>query len=226
MSKISQKTMLELFGFKSRNTLNEWKKSDNRKIFELVNKYFDEEDITEFLNEGKISKLEYDNVTELFFTTYKEVKKDGNESSLIPILENFNIMQTIEKKFRDMYNEKNFFNYILNGYSNKISNVILLAKILKESKIKPTFDTAKECLLNLVESYELKLMEDRVTHLLTNKKKGILKLWIEEELDDIACYIILSNIPDVMEILSKNINHLNKDILAKMAKEASEEKKS
>lgn len=224
MSKISQKTMLELFGFKSRSTLNEWKKSD-RIIFELINKYFDEEDIIEFLNERKISKFEYDNVTELFFATYKEVKRDGNESSLIPILENFHIMKTIEKKFRDMYNEQNFFNYILNGYSNKISNVILLAKILKELKTKPTLDTAKECLLNLVENYELKLMEDRVTHLLTNKKKGILKLWIEEELDDIACYIILSNIPDVMEILSKNINHLNKEILAKMAKEVREENK-
>jgi len=100
----------------------------------------------------------------------------------------------------------------------------LLAKILKESKIKPNLETAKEYLLNLLDNYELKLMEDRVTHLLTNKKKNILKLWVEEELDDIACYIILSNIPEVMEILEKHVNPLNKEILKKMNKEVKEEK--
>lgn len=227
MKKISQKTMLELFGFKSRNTLNEWNKSNERKILDLVNRYFDENDIIEFLKDGKISKQEYylkredtqDSLIKLFLDTYQEVKITGEEAKLSAVIENFNIMKRIETKFRDMYTEQNFFQYILNGYTNKISNILLLAKILKESKNEPTLETAKKDLLTLLKNYELKLMEDRVTHLLTNKRKDILKLWIEEELDDLACYIILTNIPKVMEILTSNINHLNKKILENISKE-------
>lgn len=210
-------------------TIRNWKKQ-NKLIIQLFNKYFDDEDIIEFLDKGKISKFENklkeknDEIRDLFFKTYDEAKEIGNEVKLKAVIENFNLMKSIEMKFRDMYNEEKFFSYILNGYSNKISNVILLAKILKESKIKPNLETAKEYLLNLLDNYELKLMEDRVTHLLTNKKKNILKLWVEEELDDIACYIILSNIPEVMEILEKHVNPLNKEILKKMNKEVKEEK--
>lgn len=155
----------------------------------------------------------------MFLGTYHELKVKGEEIKLKSLIENFNIMQILETKFRDMYAEQNFFQYILTGYSNKISNILLLAKILKDSNLETTLETAKKDLLYLLNKYELKLIEDRVTHLLTNNKKDILKGWINEQLDDLSCYIILTNIPKVMEILTSNINHLNKKILENISKE-------
>lgn len=234
MKKITQKTMISLFGFKSRNTLNEWNKSNDRKVLDLINMYFDENDIIEFLNKGKISEFDdyikrknysnlqknnQDKIIEMFLGTYHELKVKGEEIKLKSLIENFNIMQILETKFRDMYAEQNFFQYILTGYSNKISNILLLAKILKDSNLETTLETAKKDLLYLLNKYELKLIEDRVTHLLTNNKKDILKGWINEQLDDLSCYIILTNIPKVMEILTSNINHLNKKILENISKE-------
>ncbi|MDN5125879.1 hypothetical protein PJV95_06475 [Aliarcobacter butzleri] len=88
MKKISQKTLQELFGFKSRNTLSEWNKSDQRIILKLIEKYFTEDDIKEFIDKERISKLEfYDECIELYTLIYrdvfercKEIKKRDYES--------------------------------------------------------------------------------------------------------------------------------------------------
>jgi len=101
-------------------TIRNWKKQ-NKLIIQLFNKYFDDEDIIEFLDKGKISKFENklkeknDEIRDLFFKTYDEAKEIGNEVKLKAVIENFNLMKSIEMKFRDMYNEEKFFSYILNG---------------------------------------------------------------------------------------------------------------
>ncbi len=88
MKKISQKALQVLFGFKSRNTLNEWNKSEQRIILKLIEKYFDEEDIQEFIIKGKISKLEfYDECVDMYsrihwdvFEKCRKFKLMNNES--------------------------------------------------------------------------------------------------------------------------------------------------
>lgn len=54
-------------------TIRNWQKQ-NRLIIQLFNKYFKEEDIQEFITEGKISKLEfYDECLELYTLIYRDV---------------------------------------------------------------------------------------------------------------------------------------------------------
>ena len=65
--------MSKLFGFSTQTYFN-WKKdTDNRPIIELLDKYFNKEDLIEFLNRKEISKLEVTNNKEVF--KYISLKK-------------------------------------------------------------------------------------------------------------------------------------------------------
>ncbi|MCK9477734.1 MAG: hypothetical protein M0R46_17615 [Candidatus Muirbacterium halophilum] len=62
--------MTELFGF-SAPTFYNWKK-ENRPIISLVNKYFNEENIEEFLETGKIAKYENMDMLNRLFSSYRD----------------------------------------------------------------------------------------------------------------------------------------------------------
>ena len=53
----SEKLMIELFGFSS-PTYYKWSKHEKRKIFDLINYAFSNNELEEFLKTGKISKIE------------------------------------------------------------------------------------------------------------------------------------------------------------------------
>jgi transcriptional regulator with XRE-family HTH domain len=58
--KFKQKNLINLFGFKTRNTLVDWENNkENRLIIQFLYKYFTDEDISQFLNKGKIDRLEW-----------------------------------------------------------------------------------------------------------------------------------------------------------------------
>ena len=54
-----EKLMIELFGFSS-PTYYKWSKHDKRKIFDLLSYAFSNSELEEFLNSGKITKIEGD----------------------------------------------------------------------------------------------------------------------------------------------------------------------
>ncbi len=91
MKKIKQKNMIKLFGFKTRNTLVDWEKEPSKRpIIKLIYQYFSGEDIEQFLEQGKISRLEYyeecKNVTDFII---KEVFDDCQEKRQIPEIQEF-----------------------------------------------------------------------------------------------------------------------------------------
>ena len=53
----SEKLMIELFGFSS-PTYYKWSKHEKRRIFDLINYAFSNNELEEFLKTGKISKIE------------------------------------------------------------------------------------------------------------------------------------------------------------------------
>ena len=57
MSGFGEKLMIELFGFSS-PTYYKWSKHEKRKIFDLINYAFSNNELEEFLKTGKISKIE------------------------------------------------------------------------------------------------------------------------------------------------------------------------
>lgn len=58
MKKISQKVIQKLFGFESRNTHTTWKKDNKRIILRLIIKYFNQDDLQEFIANEKVSRLD------------------------------------------------------------------------------------------------------------------------------------------------------------------------
>lgn len=165
-----------------------------------------------------IESTNKDEIEDLFESAYQEAKDLNNIEDLKKSLSDFRILNQIKTKFNVMYKEQNFYEYILHGYADRIANILLLAKVLHNSNITPTLENAKSQLIELIDQYELKLIEDRVIHLLKNQSKETLKNWIKEELDDIQAYSILTNIPNVMNFLDENINLLNKTAIKKLKK--------
>ncbi|WP_223898939.1 helix-turn-helix domain-containing protein [Sulfurovum sp. TSL1] len=143
----------------------------------------------------------YDNdEVELFFESIKE----------------YNIFSNLKLKFNNIGQEYTFFKKLISGKRDKNSFILIFAKVLKSFK-EDTLkrkeireDSAKEFLLKLVSEYELKLIEDRAKHFLTPGEKRELINWIEIELSNLDAYVILKNIPEVLEVLRKEINIYNK----------------
>jgi|GEM_PF-5130120 len=65
---------VNLFGWGSTNTYYSWKKEEKRLIIKLLEKYFSKEDLKEFIETGKISKIEKSNqiYDRLLFDTVKK----------------------------------------------------------------------------------------------------------------------------------------------------------
>ena len=134
--KITQSTLKELFGFKSRNTLNDWNKSEQRLVLVLIRKYFNETDINEFLESRNISRMQkYKDYEFLYMHTKKDIYKKCYEfekehketcivwSSFISTLDNKIEINscTIEK-----YNEELFENILI------LFNEYLLKRKIKD----------------------------------------------------------------------------------------------
>lgn len=171
-----------------------------------------------FIDLNTMESTNKDEIEDLFESAYQEAKDLNNIEDLKKSLSDFRILNQIKTKFNVMYKEQNFYEYILHGYADRIANILLLAKVLHNSNITPSLENAKSQLIELINQYELKLIEDRVIHLLKNQSKETLKKWIKEELDNIQAYSILTNIPNVMDFLEENINLLNKPAINKLKK--------
>lgn len=131
-------------------------------------------------------------------------------------IEEYYIFSNLKLKFNNIGQEYTFFKKLISGKRNKNSFILIFAKalksfnadMLKSKDIRE--DSAKIFLLKLVSEYELKLIEDRAKHLLTDREKRELISWIEIELSDLDTYVILKNIPEVLDILREEINFFNK----------------
>jgi hypothetical protein len=115
----SEKLMVELFGFSS-PTYYKWSKHEKRKIFDLINYAFSNNELEEFLKTGKISKIEnVGNESKLlehgikFYKKCKHITNFKIAKNLLLLLEknykkNGNI--NIEKIAEDIYcNEDKLF---------------------------------------------------------------------------------------------------------------------
>ena len=152
-----------------------------------------------------------DNQTyKLFDLAFEVAKEKNNIEELENTIANFLALNIIKDKFQNMNKEMTFYNYILNGYKKRISNIILLAKVLSNSKVDVTIENAKEKLLELINAYKIELLKDKILHGLNDESKDNLVNWIDMNVDDIEAFVILKNIPIILKYLTENINYLNK----------------
>ena len=108
----NEKLMVELFGFSS-PTYYKWSKHEKRRIFDLINYAFSNNELEEFLKTGKISKIEnvgnenqlLDNAIK-FYKKCKHITNYKIAKNLLLLLEkNYkeNLSVNIEKIAEDIY---------------------------------------------------------------------------------------------------------------------------
>jgi len=116
----------------------------------------------------------------------------------------------IEKKitplFRDLGAEKSFWKQMVYGHRDRIGAIFILLRILQET---PSTDinvnNAKEALKTIVERHMITL-KDHIQYVYLNKENLLKAI---DELDDIGCFLILSNAPKIAEALSPFLKNVH-----------------
>ena len=202
-----EKSVLKLMCF-SRNTFYVWKRED-RPIISLIEKYFTEEDIEEFLNTGKIHKFDNLKSEFLFSNQLLYVKSFAKSKSLLS-------EPHVKDKFKDFY-----FSFLLNfesidipfsidtlGIKSLLTNYLYLYQMdkIKENikivKINEKFENLKLDIDDAInstigtEKKELKKFKENLQKQeLTEKEKFLEKIFSENE-DDLRMVIQNFNIFD------------------------------
>jgi len=133
----------------------------------------------------------------------------------IESVEDFYIFSNLKTKFKNISSEYPLWKKFLSGKRDKNSFILIFAKVLKEFELSSKMDsiiepTAKTFLIELITQYHLKLVTDKLLHLLTEKEKNDLIKWVETNMSDFDAYIVLKNIPIILNILREEINIYNK----------------
>ncbi len=147
--KIKQKTMMNLFGWSSRTTIYEWSKDDNRKVLKLIEAYFSEKDVEEFLKNGIITKLENNQQA---IALQKKIYDDV-----------INLVQKKQSLKAEHPEKKIFFTFgkfLENGLDDKDKMWIKSLKFEEYIKFEDnTDDFFKEKYIQFLESQELNTLE-------------------------------------------------------------------
>lgn len=159
----------ELMGF-SRNTYFNWKK-ENRKIISLLEKYFDEQMLKEYIATNKINKFE------------------NNSDEILKINEIF--LDHTKYQLRDKlknYTDGSFFDW-----ANKIIPKKYLQKILKDIFIEKTelnISNSKDELVSRIKGLEVTLINKKNQHQLSD--------YIQNHLSKIECYVLIQEHEEIM----------------------------
>jgi len=159
----------ELMGF-SRNTYFNWKK-ENRKIILLLEKYFDEQMLKEYISTNKINKFE------------------NKSNDILQI--NEILIDHIRYQLRDKlknYTDGSFFDW-----ANKLVPKKYLQKILKDIFIDKTelnISNSKDELISRIKGLEVTLIN--------KKNQQQLSDYIQNHLSKIECFVLIQEHEEIM----------------------------
>jgi len=131
--------------------INNWKKDPNKKIMQMLEKYFYDEDLIEFIEEGTISRLEN-----------KTAQGEDQRNTIISLLEVLSL------------NEKIVLKECISEFEG--SNVSVFLKTVKEKKYNIVEILSKKGQKNLSEALENIFTQDDILFILINKKFSSLVL--------------------------------------------------
>lgn len=152
--------------------------------------------------------IEKENIKKLFNIAYQELNESDESKEFLNCLTSFILLNRVAKKFKNPIAEKNFLMKLFKGKMDEFAILKILGKSLSEAKVTPELSKSKEQLLKIIDNYHLKLVQDKLFNWLNEADKSNLKKWIETELDDLDCFVILSNIPNVLKLLTDEITVL------------------
>jgi len=166
-----EQIMLKLFGF-SRGTYYTWQKNE-RPALMLLQQYFSEDELLEYLNTGKISKLE-------------ELKNNDFQ-----VLMEKNIAYGLQYKFRND-REGSFLNWLSHVAGKKYLKEIVLDIQKGEYSMADT----KEKILSQISGME---KTTEFNTLVAKLKKGDLSSYIRRSLSELECYVLVKHYNIVMD---------------------------
>lgn len=111
-----------------------------------------------------------------------------------------------QKKFwKHMYLKNRFQDF---SYPRLLTRALLEAKetILKNDGEIITIKNAKETLKNIVANYKLRFLKDKINNLMDESTKKELLIWVDDELDDTECLIILSDFDKSIDAIKMTLN--------------------
>ncbi len=172
-----RKNITKLLGWKSENTYYDWKKQ-NRPILKLLEKYFTDEEINEFLTSGKIEKLE------------KE-ENNENENSLTRTLLIDNSLYTVKEKIKNR----------LHGTYRVKEIIIEACKSIKNEENNIEYLNAKQRLIDTIKGIEIEI--NMIIKIKTPKKTEDIFNWIKYNISEIEAHTLINNYENIFNSIEK-----------------------
>jgi len=161
-------------------------KKEKRPVVSLLETYFSEDELNEFLSTGKIRKQ--DLIKEYSFESLSEQLIENKENNKCLDLLVDNALYTLDRKFKN-FQEYSFLVFKFKDFFKSFP-INILIRIIEKIKVEEDYDefTAKKLILSKLKSYNtsLKRLEDpkHVEHMSD---------FIKNELSNIESFILINN---------------------------------
>lgn len=206
----NQNTLAEKLGISKRTMLNYEKNEQEPTASTIIKiaKYCNVNEMWLLTGKGSMtlsSFFESENLNLLLCEAITISREKNDEKALADMLTQYIIQNKISDRFKNV-KEKPFW-ALAQVHDSTVLELFL--KTLKNAKVEDvTEENANKKLKEIVENYERSLFKDGFNGL-TAKTQSLLSQ-IVENFDDFDCYIILKNIPKVIEELEKQKSWLRK----------------
>jgi len=147
----------------------------------------------------------------LFFEAIKI--SEFNPNRLDEVLIEY-ILSNSLSKIKEIKRSEGFWNrFLLNrwqtiGYLRILTRSIIEAKEAYKNETF-TIDNSKKILKQIISTYELRLIKDKINNVINEKTRKELLTWIDEELDDIACFVMLSDFDMAIAAIKKTLDKVD-----------------
>ena len=153
---------------------------EKRPIITLLEKYYTDEDLEEFLGTGKISRLETAEISKSKINQYEEIVLD-------------NALYTVKDKLK-VYTAK-----VLQGGGYKLKDVLLKALDDISNGLETLdIDVAKQTLIATVNTIEI-----TVIGIPAPKKVASVSSWVEYNLSKVETYVLIKHYKKIFDMIEK-----------------------
>lgn len=158
-----------------------------------------------------LQNIEIPQKTKILFLESFRISNESNE--LDEYLKDFLLSKSL-KKLDCITRSNKFWDKLLLNRLESLNFKRILTRALSDSKksfhneiLSP--NSAKQLLLKIIQDYEIRLYKDTIHNAITEKTKNKLIDWLEDEFDDISCFIILSDFDNSINAIKSTLNTID-----------------
>lgn len=215
---LSQSEFSELFSVTQR-TVSNWESGRNEPPLNFFSIMFNVYAISlEWLIAGKgamidlFTKIEVPTKTKKLFV--EAFKISYAASNLLDEDLNKYILNRIFQQIKEINRSEGFWDKLLLDRWYSIAYMRILTRSLCEAKNACnsnllSMENTKDTLKNIIEMYQLQLIEDKANSLITDKTKRELLNWVDEDLDNLACFVILTDFDVAINLIEESLDYVD-----------------